>query len=146
MRTRAKQSRKVNGRRERCGALLSIELMLVLPVVIILLLAIVEFSMLWSANQLVKTASHAGCRVATLPAVSLEETEAAAERAVTVALAKRPLINAYRLRLESGQFAGDAVCCEVRLPMAAAAPNLLAVFGFDLDGRELVARSVMRKE
>ncbi len=120
--------------------------MLALPLLIILLCAVVEFSMLWSANHLVKAASHAGCRVATLPAGHPAESEAAVRQAAAAALVRGRLVAAHQITFESGPFTGDPVMCEVRLPMNVAAPNMLAIIGFNLDGRELVARTVMRKE
>jgi Flp pilus assembly protein TadG len=140
------QQRALDLRRRRRGIIVSIELMLALPLLIILLCAVVEFSMLWSVNHLVKAASHAGCRVATLPAGHPAEREAAVRQAAAAALIRGRLVAAHQITFESGPFTGDPVMCEVRLPMNAAAPNMLAIFGFNLEGRELVARTMMRKE
>ncbi len=146
MRKRRNQQRAFDLRRRRRGIIVSVELLLALPLLIILLCAVVEFSMLWSVNHLVKAASHAGCRVATLPAGHPAASEAAVRQAVAAALVRGRLIAAHQITFESGPFTGDPIMCEVRLPMNAAAPNMLAIFGFNLDGRELVTRTVMRKE
>lgn len=130
----------------RRGALFCAELLFVLPIVVGLLIAMVEFGLVSMANQRVKAASAAACRVATLPSHSLEATQLAAEAAAVRALDSPALARAYELELVPGLLTGDPVVCEVRLPMTAAAPDALRFFGFSLQGRELSARTVMRKE
>jgi len=147
MQTRRNQQRKNRvAKHRRRGVLVSAELTLALPIVVILLCAVVELSMLWSVNHLVKAASQAGCRVACLPSGHPTDSETAAYETVANVLGKQRLVDAHFVTLEPGRFTGDPVICEVRLPMGAAAPNMLAMFGFSLEGRELVARTVMRKE
>ena len=128
--------------KRRRGAILSMELIFVLPIVIGLLFAIVEFSMLWSASHLVKAASTAGCRVATFPGSNL----AAVQESVAMALGKPALAQNCQIEVQGGFASGDEVSVAVRVPMAAAAPDLLGFFGFGLNDRLLVAQTVMRKE
>lgn len=126
----------------RKGALLSVELVLVLPIVIALFMALIEFSLLWSANQRVKEASLAGCRVATFVGSNVP----AIQQAVETALYKQSLINHYKVDVDGGTQTGDPIAITVRVPMKAASPDLLRLFGFNLSGRHLISQTIMRRE
>ncbi|MCA9246575.1 MAG: hypothetical protein KDA42_05650 [Planctomycetales bacterium] len=130
----------------RIGALLSFELLLVLPICTAFLFAIAEFALLWSANNEIKTASQQGCRVGTLPANDPDEQLAAVQAAVNAALTQQQLIEQHALKFVPGAHTGDLVACQITVPMTAASPDLLQVIGFSLSGRDLVARTVMRAE
>jgi len=129
-------------RRNRQGAILTMELLLVLPIVVGLLFAIVEFGLLWQANSQIKLASEAGCRVASLPGSDAEAVQAA----IDAALVHSKLIAARRVAIDGGQWSGEPVSVEIRLAMREAAPDLLAFLGFGLGEQELIARTVLRKE
>ena len=130
----------------RVGAILSIELLLVLPVLAAMCFGVAELSLLLMAMQRVQSASSAACRVATLPATDPVVLERAVRDAAARALAKASLVRTYEIRFQLGQYAGDPVVVEVRVPMKAAAPDLLKIVGFTLEGRQLVAQTVMRKQ
>lgn len=132
--------------RQRYGALLCIELLFVLPIILIVLFAILEFGCLWSANLRVKAASQAACRVATLPAETPEDMMRAVRRMAAQSLGSASLSRSSQIRVEAAEHSGDPVAVEIRVPMSAAAPNMLAMFGLKLEGRELIGRTVMRKE
>lgn len=135
--------RSLQARRpRRKGAIMSMELVLVLPILIGLLLAIVEFSMIWSASQLVKQAASAGCRTATFQGSDMP----AIRHAVEVALQKNALIQNYRLSVQGGPYSGDEVTVTIEVPMQAASPDLLGILGFRLAGRKLGSQTVMRRE
>jgi hypothetical protein len=140
-----RRRRRAGGRR-RTGAILSVEMLLVFPVLFILLLAIIEFSLLWSGSHQVEAASATACRVATLPASDPVELEQFVRDAARQALVKPRLIAAHRVFYTPGQITGDPVIVAIQVPMRAAAPNLLALIGFNLQGRWLRAETVMRKE
>ena len=140
MRAQRGTSRRAAG--DRRGALLSLELLIVLPIVVILALAMVELGLLWEANQQVKLASEQGCRVASLPGSGEDEIRAA----IDAALIKPRLIENAAVVYEIGSHTGDAVAVQVKLPMNAASPDMLFVFGFGLHDRFLEAQTVMRKE
>lgn len=142
MQARTNNRRRLRTAPRRRGAILSMELVFVLPIVLGLLFAIIEFGMLWSAQQLAKEASAAGCRVATLPGAD----ELAVRHAVEQVLRKPHYVSSYQLRVFGGARTGDEVGVAVRLPMTAAAPDLLGILGFRLGGRNLTAETVMRKE
>jgi Flp pilus assembly protein TadG len=133
-------------RATRLGAVLSVELLLVLPILGALCLGIVELSLLLMGMQRVEAASSAACRVATLPASDPAALEQAVRAAAAQALLKQPLVQAQEIQFDLGQFPGDPVMVEVRVPMTAAAPDLLNMLGISLQGRKLVSRTVMRKE
>ncbi len=127
---------------KRKGAVLSMELVLAFPLAMGLFLALVQFSFLWVGNHRVAMAAREGCRVAILPGCDDKEIE----QAVVQALGQRCMIEAHRSRFLRGKHGGDRVGVEVRVPMRAAAPDLLGFLGFGLGKRELVAQCVMRKQ
>lgn len=129
-------------RRPRRGALMSMELVIVLPILIAMFFAMIEFSMLWSAKQRLKDASLAGCRVATFPGA----TEPAVRQAVEAALNKQPLVKTYTVQVDGGWRSGDDVAVTVQVPMRAAAPDLLGLFGLGMGRQSLVSQTIMRKE
>ena len=133
-------------RSRRVGAVLSIELLLVFPVLAAMCFGVAELSLLLMGMQRVQSASSAACRVATLPASDPAVLEQAVREAAARALAKASLVRTYEIRFQLGQYAGDPVTVEVRVPMKAAAPDLLELVGFSLEGRQLVAQTVMRKQ
>ena len=133
-------------KRSRRGAVLSLELLLVLPVLWVVCFGFVEFSLLLMGMQRVQTASNAACRVGTLPAADLEAQQTAMNDAAKAALGKPGLVNSYQMQSQVGQFSGDPVQVEISVPMTAAAPNLLLIVGFNLEGRQLVARTEMCKQ
>lgn len=132
--------------RKRRGMLLSYELLWVLPIMGGVFFAVVEFGMIWSAQHGLTAASQLGARVASLPAESSQARELAVREAVDLALAHSPLSGAYELDLWVGESSGDCVVVELRAPMEAAAPDLLAATGLSLRGRQLIAHSVARRE
>jgi Flp pilus assembly protein TadG len=105
------------GQSRRQGVI-SMELILTLPILLMLLLGIFEFSFLMSARGDVVQASRAGCRLATLNGVVPEDVENEVVRTLGT----------------------------VRVPMAAVAPNLLWPLGYNLQGRDLISQTRMLKE
>ncbi len=141
-----KQRVQTARRQPRLGAMLSMELLLVLPVLLILLAALVEFSLIWSANSKVKAASQLGCRVATLPATHPDVAEQVIREKVNETLDKSSLVENHELEFVLGAYTGDKVSVRVRVPMKAVAPDLLSFVGLGLEDRVIVATTVMRKE
>lgn len=118
------------------------ELILVLPIVMAVLFGLIEIGMLWSSGQRVKEAAAAGCRVAGFRGA----TEAAVRRAVEQGLGRKSLVDCYQLQITQPQENPHEVCVSVTVPMTAAAPDMLAFFGFSLKNRQLASHSVMRRE
>jgi hypothetical protein len=118
------------------------ELLIVMPLLLTLFLAAIEFGLIWSANQRVKVASVQGCRVATLPGACADDVKAA----VKSALGQAGLAATSRVTIEGGVCSGDLVAVDVVVPMNAASPDMLRIFGFSLRTRQLTGRTVMRME
>jgi Flp pilus assembly protein TadG len=133
-------------KKTRKGAVLSLELLLILPILWVVCFGFVEFSLLLMSMQRVQAASSAACRVGTLPTTDLEAQQTAMNDAAKAALGKTGLIDSYQMQSQVGQFSGDPVQVEITVPMTAAAPNLLLIVGFSLEGRQLVARTEMCKQ
>ncbi len=117
-----------------------------MPLVVGMIFALVEFAMLLKAQQHIETACQVACRVGTLPGCSAAELRGEVRAAACRVLARSRLGKAADVRFEPGRFTGDPVHVEIRVPMRAAAPDLLACFGLSIKRRCLTARTVMRKE
>ena len=120
------------------------ELLILLPLLLVFLFGCLELSFIFAANHRLKAASMAACRVASLTEADARQAEQM-QLAVEKVLDRPSLVSSYELELENGKFTGDLVTVELRLPMSSAAPNLLGPL-FSLEGRQLKARTVMRKE
>jgi hypothetical protein len=125
---------------------LSLELLLVLPIVLMVCLGVVELSMLLMGMQRVQAASNAACRVGTLPASDLMAQRQAMASAAAGALGTVGMAAACQVQSQIGAYAGDPVVVQVSVPMTAAAPDLLKMIGFSLQGRQLVAHTQMCKQ
>lgn len=126
---------------QRRRGLLSLEVILILPMFLILILALVEFSFIFMARSNIQEACYAGVRLATLTGVTPEEVEYEVLRSLGDELGT--VINVQAIL---GQYSGDEVVVSVRAPMQAAAPNLLWPIGYNLEGRHFVAEARMLKE
>jgi Flp pilus assembly protein TadG len=133
-------------RRTRKGAVLSLELLLVFPILWVLCFGIVELSLLLMGMQRVQAASSAACRVGTLPASDPVVQQQAMKDAAARALGTVGLVNTYTMQSQVGQFAGDPVVVQIAAPMTAASPDFLRMIGFGLVGRQLTARTEMCKQ
>ena len=126
----------------RRGAILSAELVLALPLITILFFAITQFGILWASQHKLSAAARAACRVASLPGSTLADID----RAVAQALGSQRLVDSRQLRVQRGPYSGDPVRVELRVPITAATPEMLKLFGFSLGDRQLVAQCTMRRE
>ena len=134
--------------------MLSIELIIVLPVLLVTLLAAVEFGILLMASQGVGAAANVGAREAALPSSSKASVEAAVAAAVQGWIWKDDhavLIFVNGIKDVSGSVlatapSGATVSVTVKVPMDEAAPRLLNTFGISLAGKELITTYVTRKE
>jgi hypothetical protein len=126
--------------------LATLELILVLPLLLGLVLAAVEFGMIWSASQRVQMACATACRVGTRPCENLTVLNNQVQLAAQTSLISQALVQSYSLNFFPGANTGDPVIVELKVPMSAAAPDLLQMFGFSLKKRFLYSRIIMRKE
>jgi len=120
---------------------MSLELALTLPVLMIVLLAMFEFSMLFFARGEVVEASRIGARTASLPGSTWDNVENAVYSVLGPRLRQRVSINA-----ELGDRTGDLVNVAVMVPMQDASPDLLWPIGYGLGGRNLVSETRMVRE
>jgi len=118
------------------------ELIFVLPIVLALILASVEFGMLWSSGRRVEEAAAAGCRTASFRGAD----ESAVRRSVERALDRASLVKNYAIDVRRDMPNPNEVCVTIKVPMKAAAPDMLGIIGFTLGSRTITAQSVMRKE
>lgn len=132
-------------RRPRTGSL-TMELLLVLPILMVLVLAMLEFSLIFVARQQLTAASREGARVAaiggTAPEVQAAVRTFLGQGTLAAATVTSVLLDSKGEPLPSGA----PVQVVVTLPTAQAVPNLLAPFGFSLADDVLYARTIMRKE
>ena len=128
------------GRNRRRGWL-SIELVLTLPILMVLLLGLFEFSLLFYARSSVVESSRAGARAASLAGIDQRRVEQEVRRILPVALTENCQID-----YQPGEHSGDTVTVGVRVPMSSAAPDLLWMIGYSLDGQDLYAETSMIRE
>jgi len=121
--------------------ILTVELVLVLPLVLLLLFALVELSMIARAQQTLILAARDGARTASLAGTSVEQAERAARRHLHGRLAAEA-----QIKVRMAKRPGEPSTVEVRVPMHAAAPDLLRMIGFGATDRYLVATAAMCKE
>ena len=126
----------------RCNnrGVLSIELIVVLPILMLILFALFEFTLLFFARGSVVEASRAGARTASLQGVTSEQIEADILNVLSPRLA-----SGVQMGLVDGE-TGEPVTVAVKVPMSLAAPDFLWVIGYTLDGRYLYAETSMIKE
>ena len=117
------------------------ELVLTLPILGMLLMGIVEFTMLFFAQGSVAEASRLGARRATMQGVVEEDVQ----QQVRFALG-RHLARSARINVTNTEHSGEPVAVAVAVPMSAASPDLLWPIGFSLEGRSLVSQTRMLKE
>lgn len=148
------QSGRRNNRR---GAILSLELIMVLPVLLMVLLATVEFGILLMSSQGVGAAASVGARNAALPSSSKASVTAAVATALDGYIWQGT--EEVVIYVDSGSGfvfdngavlanapSGSVVSVTVNVESDQAAPDLLKYFGISLAGKELTTTYVTRKE
>jgi Flp pilus assembly protein TadG len=137
--------------------MLSVELVMVLPILLVVLLAFVEFGILLMASQGVGAASQHGAREAALASATRASVVTAADSALAGWVWKGKhevvvFVNGVKataadpIDLVQAASTGSAISVSVNVPMQDAAPNLLRYFGIDLATKELTTTYVTRKE
>jgi hypothetical protein len=157
-------------KRQRKGAILSLELVIALPVLLTVIFAAVEFTFLLLGSQAITAAANLGAREAALPNATAGDVNVSVLTALNTWRWAQPNILQVLifvdtdgdgdLELVSDSFAaeqdpanqlgaaptGSDVQVTVKLPSNQAAPDLLSLIGFSLNGQELTASFVTRKE
>ena len=132
----------LSGRR---GAILSMELVLVMPIFLLLIFSIVEFSMLMSAQTRVANAAQNGARLLSIcgmPSLAAEaEVKTRVEQLLGPSLARQCVIT-----IEPGNYASDLGHVRVQVPMRNACPDLLWMTGFSVANRSISCDAAMAME
>jgi len=127
--------------RTRRGAVMSMELILSVPILLVVLMAVFEYSMLFFARGEVVHACRLGARLGTLPGVGPAAVDQEVRRALSPSLQRRAVVE-----YSPGERPGDLVSVVVRVPMRAAAPDLLWPIGLGIGSAELIAETRMARE
>ena len=117
------------------------ELVLVLPIFLILIFAVVEFTFLMSARAQVGDVALQAARCMSLSGCSAEDTEQMTRQMLGPVLARNCRIQV--LREKNGGQPGNV---RIDIPMRNAAPDLLWMIGFGLRNRYLSADAPMLME
>ncbi len=130
---------------ERRGVL-AVELLLALPVVVIIVLAMIEFSLILIARQQLTAASREGARVAAVGGTEDDITSTVKTFLGTGALAAAEVDAVIRDSDNNLLPSGAPVQVAVHISTGKVVPNFLALFGFSIAKDVMVASTVMRKE
>ena len=121
--------------------ILTMELVLTLPILIVMLLGIFQFSLLFYGRELVVEAARAGARKATLPGVSEADVQAEVRRVLPDRFLKTVQVVA-----ELGERTGDVVSVGVGVPATTITPDLLWMIGVSLKDQTLYSETRMIRE
>jgi len=135
-----KLSTLLKPKRLRSGVL-SMELVLTLPILLLILTGLFEFTLLFFARGEVVEASRVAARKATLPGVSQQDIEDEVRKILHPRFHQSLKIDAML-----GERSGDVVAVSVTVDMASAAPDLLWPIGYSLQGRPLLSETCMIRE
>jgi hypothetical protein len=126
--------------RSRRGVL-SLELILTLPILLIVLMGLFEFTVLFYSRSLVVEATRVGARKASLPGATAESVEAEVRNVLSPRLQ-----TGIQVGVDVGLHSGDVVVVSVQTPMTSASPDLLWPIGLSLNGRNLYSETRMIRE
>ncbi len=140
------QQRRAGGRVARATRLpragvLSIELVMTLPILMLVLLGLFEFSMLFFARGEVVEASRVAARAASMPGATIDDVEDEVRKVLNPRFH-----NSLQVDALLGEKSGDVVAVAVAVDMQAAAPDLLWPIGYSLQGRQLLSETCMVRE
>lgn len=114
---------------------------MIMPLFLLLIFSIVEFSMLMSASSRVSNAALSGARLMSISGATPEEVKAKVTAFLGPALSHN-----CRIEVQPAAYAGDVGCVSVSVPMKNASPDLLWMTGFRLDTRSLNSESPLVME
>lgn len=108
------------------------ELVLILPIFLLLIFSIVEFSMLMSARTRVANAAHNGSRLMSISGAGVNEV-----KEVVTSLLGSSLANGCVIEVRPAAYVGEIGHVTIHVPMSNASPDLLWIIGFSLKNRSL---------
>ncbi len=140
-------------RKSRRSGVLTVELLLTLPILLIVFFGIFEYSMLLLGDQTLTAAAEVGSREATLPMA----THARVVTAVHTSIADWNIESFVSIAIEvngspdnitplTTAVTGDEITVIVTVDSTHASPDLLKFVGATLTGQKLRASFTMRKE
>lgn len=125
----------------RRRGILTIEMILVLPILFIVLMAVFEFSLLFFARSSVVQSSRAAARHASLGVTDQAQLEQLVNQILSPGLQQN-----HEVYVIPATRAGEITTVGIRVPMASAAPDLLWPVGFSLQGRYLAEETSVVRE
>jgi Flp pilus assembly protein TadG len=125
----------------RRRGVLTIELLLILPILLFILLAVFEFSVLLFARSSVVTACNVAARQASLGSMNQEQVEEIVRQVLSPSLQNQLVV--YYI---PGSRSGEVTTVGIQVPMTNATPDLLWPIGFSLQGRYLTQQSYVVRE
>jgi Flp pilus assembly protein TadG len=125
--------------------IVAVEMLLALPLVLGLSLAVVEFSLLLTAQQELIAASREGARVASQGGAQTDVVQAA-QQVLTGNLSSASITAVLTDSMGQPLASGQPVSVLVSIPANQAVPDLLAFVGFSIAGDTIAGQTVMRKE
>lgn len=127
--------------------MLTLELVLVLPILLIVVLAIVQFAGLLLASQALHAAASVAAREASIPGATAAGVAGSVERSLA-GWRFAGFVDPVRIVPTEPDLAasGDPITVTVSVDSVRAVPNLLGVFGVRLGNPKLTATFVSRKE
>jgi hypothetical protein len=125
----------------------TIELLLVTPILIVVLVAVVELSLFISVRQQIVAASAQGSRAATQGATD-KEIEEVVRKALGDGILSETVEVETDLFDDSGKPVppGEPVTVTVSVDAQRVVPDLLSIIGFSIKDKQIVGRTIMRKE
>lgn len=117
------------------------ELVMIMPLFLLLIFSIVEFSMLMSAGSRVSNAAQCGARLMSLSGATPDEVKEKVSAILGSALSQN-----CRIAVQPAVYAGDVGSVYVSVPMKNASPDLLWMIGFSLETRSFNSESPMVME
>jgi len=112
-----------------------------LPILGIVLLGLLEFSLLFFSRGVVVHASRIGARAASFSGADESGVKSQVRKVLSPRLRRWAQIN-----VQLGDRTGDLVAVAVKVPMTASSPNLLWPIGYDLKSKNLYSETRMVKE
>jgi hypothetical protein len=131
----------VPGKSRRRSGVITIEMIMVLPILMIVLMAVFEFSMLFFARSSVVQASRLAARQASLGVTNQAELEQLVSRVLSPTLQQ-----GFQVYVIPAERSGEITTVGLKVPMSSAAPDLLWPAGFSLQGRYLAEETSLVRE
>lgn len=145
--SRSKQCAQSRARnRVRTGAIMAMELLLILPLMMAIFFGTVEYGLLLAAEARLFNASREGARVAAAGGDS-DDVEAVVKAALLAREAE--LVDIQSILTDDNDDPlkpGDQVAVMVSAPATTLVPDFLRFIGISISNRCLIGQTVMRKE